>query len=57
MGTLFVDSIEKSIPKKRRGFDKRDSALASFVDQVAESLLNKLDWSVIKCVVIASMGV
>jgi len=54
--TVNLDRVEKTIPKKRRGYDKKDEALGKFTDLVAESIITKLNWDVLKCVVIGSMG-
>lgn len=56
-GTHYVDSVQKSIPKKRRGQDKKDEALNKFINEVKSSIIEKLDWAVVKCIVIGSLGV
>jgi len=42
--TVVIDKIEKSIPKKRNGFDKRDKALETFSESVANSIVEKVNW-------------
>ena len=55
--TLTVASIETSMPGKRgaaaEGYSK---ALSSFFNKISQAVIRHVDWSIVKCLVIAGPG-
>ncbi|KNC87252.1 protein pelota [Sphaeroforma arctica JP610] len=55
--TVIRTKVDVSIPRKRRGgIDQHDKGLRKFFEQILQSILQHFDFSVIKCVVLASAG-
>lgn len=55
--TLVRSKIDVTIPRKRKGFvQQHEKGLNKFYDAVMQGILRHIDFSVVKCVIIASPG-
>merc|ERR1712170_36807 len=55
--TVLKSKIDMSIPKKRKGFtNQHDKGMKKFYTAVLRDICTKLDFSLIKCLLIASPG-
>jgi len=55
--TIVRAKIEVTIPRKRRGnCAQHDKGLLKFYDQIIQAILRHFDFSIIKCVLVASPG-
>lgn len=54
--TLVLTRIEQNIPRKRRGGHGHADALAKFFENVLQAMLRHFDFSILKCILIASPG-
>lgn len=54
--TLTQARIEVTIPKKRTGSSNHSKAVTKFYNQVYEAILQKVDFSSVKCCLLASPG-
>ncbi|XP_068629462.1 protein pelota [Battus philenor] len=55
--TLVRSKIDVTIPRKRKGFvQQHEKGLNKFYDAVMQGILRHIDFSVVKCVILASPG-
>ncbi|CAH4037280.1 protein pelota isoform X1 [Pieris brassicae] len=55
--TLVRSKIDITIPRKRRGFTQQhEKGLVKFYEAVMQGILRHIDFSVVKCIIIASPG-
>ncbi|CAH2086260.1 unnamed protein product [Euphydryas editha] len=55
--TLVRSKIDVTIPRKRKGFvQQHEKGLNKFYDAVMQGILRHIDFSIVKCVIIASPG-
>ncbi|XP_075969786.1 pelota mRNA surveillance and ribosome rescue factor [Anticarsia gemmatalis] len=55
--TLVRSKIDITIPRKRKGFvQQHEKGLAKFYEAVMQGILRHIDFSIVKCVIIASPG-
>jgi protein pelota len=54
--TIVKSKIEQSIPKKRSGNTGHAKALDRFYEQIMQAIIRNIDFSVVKCVLLASPG-
>ncbi|ORZ34393.1 protein pelota [Catenaria anguillulae PL171] len=55
--TVVRQRIEVSVPRKRKGSSSNhDKALNRFLEQIYQAILRHIDFSVVKCVLVASPG-
>ncbi|KAJ8725779.1 hypothetical protein PYW08_003962 [Mythimna loreyi] len=55
--TLVRSKIDITIPRKRKGFvQQHDKGLTKFYEAVMQGILRHIDFSIVKCVIIASPG-
>ncbi|KAJ8722563.1 hypothetical protein PYW07_003743 [Mythimna separata] len=55
--TLVRSKIDITIPRKRKGFvQQHDKGLTKFYEAVMQGILRHVDFSIVKCVIIASPG-
>ncbi|VVC92657.1 unnamed protein product [Leptidea sinapis] len=55
--TLVRSKIDMTIPRKRKGFvQQHEKGLAKFYEAVMQGILRHIDFSVVKCIILASPG-
>ncbi|XP_045491279.1 protein pelota [Colias croceus] len=55
--TLVRSKIDVTIPRKRKGFvQQHEKGLAKFYEAVMQGILRHIDFSVVKCIIVASPG-
>ncbi|CAH1102581.1 unnamed protein product [Psylliodes chrysocephalus] len=55
--TIVRAKIDVTIPRKRKGFvQQHEKGLVKFYDQVMQAILRHIDFSIVKCVLLASPG-
>lgn len=55
--TIVRSKIDMNIPRKRKGFSKqRDAGMAKFYEAILQALIRHVDFTVVKCVLVASPG-
>ncbi|KAJ2952950.1 hypothetical protein O0L34_g7322 [Tuta absoluta] len=55
--TLVRSKIDITIPRKRKGFvQQHEKGLTKFYDAVMQGILRHIDFSIVKCVILASPG-
>ncbi|XP_038215138.1 protein pelota [Zerene cesonia] len=55
--TLVRSKIDVTIPRKRKGFvQQHEKGLAKFYEAVMQGILRHIDFSVVKCIILASPG-